>query len=218
MGIIHLDAEDAEGIRRVGMAVKRGAVIVYPTDTVYGIGGNPFDAGAVRRIMEIKRRGEKPMPVLVSSIDWALALIDAGGLAKALMQRLWPGALTIVAKRAPGAPQSPAFGRGTVGVRMPSHDLALKIIEAAGGAVIGTSANVSGRRAARSIGELDGEIADAVDLVVDAGLAPGGLPSSVVEVGMEGGEESWVLLRAGAISVEVIKAAAGKEMGRGLKR
>jgi L-threonylcarbamoyladenylate synthase len=215
---MRLDDGDAEGIRRVGMAVKRGAVIVYPTDTVYGIGGNPFDAGAVRRIMEIKRRGERPMPVLVSGIEGALALIEAEGLAKALMQRLWPGALTIVAKRAAGAPRSPAFGRGTVGVRMPNHVLALKIIEAAGGAVIGTSANISGRRAARSIGELDAEIADAVDLVVDAGMAPGGLPSSVVEVSMVGGEESWVLLRAGAISVEVIKAAAGKEMGRGLKR
>ncbi len=214
MTIIHLNAEDAEGIRSVGAAVKRGAVIVYPTDTVYGIGGNPFDAVAVRRIMEIKRRDEKPMPVLVSSIEGALALIDAGELAKALMQRLWPGALTIVAKRAAGAPQSPAFGRGTVGVRMPNHGLALKIIAAAGGAVIGTSANISGHRAARSIDDLEGEIADAVDLVVDAGMAPGGLPSSVVEVSMEGCEESWVLLRAGAISVEVIKAAAGKGMGR----
>jgi len=218
MAIIRLGAEDAEGIRRVGMAVKSGAVVVYPTDTVYGIGGNPFDAAAVRRIMRIKRRDEKPMPVLVSGIDRALALIEAGELAKALMHRLWPGALTIVAKRAAGAPQSQAFGRGTVGVRMPNHGLALKIIEAAGGAVIGTSANISGHPAARSIGELDGEIADAVDLVIDAGMVPGGLPSSVVEVSMEGGEESWVLLRAGAISVEVIKAAAGKEMGRGLNR
>ena len=148
MGTIRLDDEDAEGIRKVGMAVKRGAVIVYPTDTVYGIGGNPFDAGAVRRIMAIKRRGEKPMPVLVSGIEGALALIEAGALAKVLMQRLWPGALTIVAKRAACAPRSPAFGRGTVGVRMPNHGLALKIIEAAGGAVIGTSANISGRRAA----------------------------------------------------------------------
>jgi len=215
MAIIRLGAEDAEGIRRVGMAVKSGAVVVYPTDTVYGIGGNPFDAAAVRRIMRIKRRDEKPMPVLVSGIDGALALIEAGGLAQSRMQHLWPGARTIVAKRAAGAPRSPAFGRGTVGVRMPNHGLALKIIEAAGGAIIGTSANISGRRAARSIDELDREIADAVDLVVDAGMAPGGLPSSVVEVSMEGGKESWVLLRAGAISVEVIKAAAGKKMGRG---
>lgn len=215
MVIMHLDPKDSDAIGRVGAAVRRGAVIVYPTDTVYGIGGNPFDAHVIGRIVEIKRRDGKPMPVLVSGVEGALALIEAGGLAMALMQRLWPGALTIVAKRAAGAPDSPAFGSGTVGVRMPKHDLALKIIEAAGGAVIGTSANISGRRAARSIDELDSEVAESADIIIDAGAAPGGQPSTVVEVTSNGGEESWAVIRAGAIGVDVIKAAAGKEMRRG---
>lgn len=208
-----MDEKNEKAIRSVGRAVKRGAVIVYPTDTVYGIGGNPFNAEAVRRIMDIKRRDGKPMPVLVSSMESAMALVEAGSLARTLMQRLWPGALTIVAKRAPEVPESLAFGTGTVGVRMPDHRLALKIIGAAGGAIIGTSANVSGERAARSIDELDSKIAKLVDIVVDAGATSGGSPSSVVEVSCSAGVESWVLLRAGAIGVEVIKAAAGKEMG-----
>lgn len=209
---IHLSESDSEGTCRVGEAVKRGAVIVYPTDTVYGIGGNPFDEKVVQRILRIKKRERKPMPVLVSSVEGAKALIEAGPVASALM-KLWPGALTIVSKKRRGVPDSLTFGGGTVGVRMPDHKLALRIIEAAGGAMIGTSANVSGRPAARSVEELDAEVAEAVDMVVDAGAAPGGMPSTVVEVKEGAKGESWKVVRAGSVSVEVIKAATGKKVG-----
>lgn len=207
---MRLSEVNSEEVSRVGEAVKGGAVIVYPTDTVYGIGGDPFDERVVERILKIKRRERKPMPVLVSSIEKAMTLIDAGAVAKALME-LWPGALTIVAKKGKGVPDSLTLGGGTVGVRMPGSKLALGIIEAAGGALIGTSANISGKPAARSVEELDGEVAEAVDVIVDAGAISGGVPSTVVEVKAGAGGESWRVVRAGAMGVEVIKAAAGKK-------
>lgn len=201
----------------VGEMVKRGQVIIYPSDTLYGIGCDPRNREAVERVMTAKRRDGKPMPLLVSSLEWARSAVELGRRGEALARRFWPGPLTIAAPARAGFPKELVSTRGKVGVRVPDHKLLLAIIKASGGALVGTSANISGRGAARSVEELDPELVKGADLVVDGGPVPVGKPSTVVEVGWpvpdglpEVADGVW-LIRAGAIGVEVLKNALGFE-------
>ncbi|MDH7555675.1 MAG: L-threonylcarbamoyladenylate synthase [Candidatus Methanosuratincola sp.] len=201
--------------REVGEVVRGGGLVVYPTDTVYGIGCDPRNAAAVRRVFAAKRREKKPMPVLVDSLHSAERLVELGEAGRALAERFWPGALTIVAPLRETLPEELTGGRQKVGVRIPDHPVAISIIAASGGALVGTSANISGRRAAGSVGELDPELLNAVEIVVDAGETPAGRASTVVEVGdpipevgTKIAEGVW-LIREGPVDVEGIRTALG---------
>uniref|UniRef100_A0A7J3UYS6 L-threonylcarbamoyladenylate synthase n=1 Tax=Candidatus Methanosuratincola petrocarbonis (ex Vanwonterghem et al. 2016) TaxID=1867261 RepID=A0A7J3UYS6_9CREN len=207
----------AEGFdpSEIGGTVRGGGIIVYPTDTVYGIGCDPRNAEAVRKVFAAKRREKKPMPVLVDSLQSAERLVDLGKAGRDLAERFWPGALTIVAPLRERLPEELTGGRQKVGVRVPDHPIAIAIIAASGGALVGTSANVSGRRAAIAAGDLDPEILNEVEIVVDAGKAPAGMASTVVEIGdpiPEVGKKIadgvW-LIREGPIDVERIREALG---------
>ncbi|MEN3035020.1 MAG: L-threonylcarbamoyladenylate synthase [Candidatus Methanosuratincola sp.] len=201
--------------REVGEIVKRGGIIIYPTDTVYGIGCDPRNAAAVRKVLAAKRREKKPMPVLVDSLQSAERLVELGEAGRVLAESFWPGALTIVAPLKERLPEELTGGRQKVGVRVPNHPIAISIIAASGGALVGTSANVSGRRAAIAAEELDPEILNEVEVVVDAGEAPAGRASTVVEIGdpiPKSGKKIadgvW-LIREGPIDVERIREALG---------
>jgi L-threonylcarbamoyladenylate synthase len=196
---------DVVSIGRVGKAVRDGGVIIYPTDTVYGIGGDPFNAMVVKRIFEMKMRDEKPMPVLVSGLEDARRFVDVNGLVLTLMERFWPGALTVVSRVKEGLPLQLTAGSGKLGVRMPNHELALRIIEASGGALIGTSANVSGGRPAKTVGELDPRLVRGADVIVDGGGSTLGVSSTVVEVALRRAGPEVRILREGAVRTEVIK-------------
>ncbi|MEN3037380.1 MAG: L-threonylcarbamoyladenylate synthase, partial [Candidatus Methanosuratincola petrocarbonis] len=176
-------AADRFDPREAGEVVRGGGIIVFPTDTVYGIGCDPRNAEAVRRLFAAKRREKKPMPVLVDSLQSAERLVELGEAGRALAEIFWPGALTIVAPLRKSLPEELTGGRQKVGVRIPKHPVAISIIAASGGALVGTSANISGRRAASSVGELDPELLQSVEIVVDAGEAPAGRASTIVEVG-----------------------------------
>ncbi len=193
---------DEVRIREIGEIVRRGGVIVYPTDTVYGIGGDPFKEIVVRRVFQIKRRGEKEMPLLVPSLEKAeeLAVFDENALR--LARAFWPGPLTLVLKSRVGFPRELMARKETIGLRIPRHDLALKIIEAAGGVIIGTSANISGRPPPRSVEELDPNIEREVDLVVDGGRTERGVPSTVVELAQGNEVPTIRVIREGAIKGE----------------
>jgi len=218
---IRISPNDNEGVRRVAEVVRAGGVIVYPTDTVYGIGGDPFNAATVRRVLETKRRGKRQIPVLVSGEDRARAVVEVDATALLLMRAFWPGALTIVLKKRAETPSELTFGRGKLGVRMPNHELALRIIEACGGLLIGTSANISGNPPARSVDELDSRIEGGADLVVDGGEATSGIASTVVEVGPPEEDRSAKVvvpnvrvLREGTIGADVIRAKLLERHGR----
>ncbi len=213
-------AADRFDPREAGEVVRGGGIIVFPTDTVYGIGCDPRNAEAVRRLFAAKRREKKPMPVLVDSLQSAERLVELGEAGRALAEIFWPGALTIVAPLRKSLPEELTGGRQKVGVRIPKHPVAISIIAASGGALVGTSANISGRRAASSVGELDPELLQSVEIVVDAGEAPAGRASTVVEVGdpiPEVGtriaEGVW-LIREGPIDVEMIRSALGGRLPR----
>ncbi|MDI9608886.1 MAG: L-threonylcarbamoyladenylate synthase [Candidatus Verstraetearchaeota archaeon] len=213
-------AADRFDPREVGEVVRGGGIIVYPTDTVYGIGCDPRNEAAVRRVFAAKRREKKPMPVLVDSLQSAEKLVELGEAGRALAERFWPGPLTIVAPLREELPEELTGGRQKVGVRIPRHPVAISLIAASGGALVGTSANVSGRRAASSVGELDPELLNTVEVVVDAGETPVGISSTVVEVGQPIPEvgakiaEGVWLIREGPIDVETIRSALGRRLPR----
>jgi L-threonylcarbamoyladenylate synthase len=219
---IKIASGDSEKIRQVGELVRSGGIIVYPTDTIYGIGGNPLDPAAVRRVLDIKRRENKPMPVLVSSVEKAEEFVEVNSTARVLMSAFWPGGLTIVLNARHGIPEQLTMGRKKLGVRMPNHALALKIIEASGGGLIGTSANISGQSAATSVDELNSSMEEAVDLIIDGGRTELGAPSTVVEIGQpEGGSEPGIevaagvrIIRVGVIGADLIRSKlVGKAVG-----
>ncbi|MEJ5293489.1 MAG: Sua5/YciO/YrdC/YwlC family protein, partial [Candidatus Methanosuratincola sp.] len=107
--------------KEVGEAIRKGSIVVYPTDTVYGIGCDPRNADAVRRVFAAKRRETKPMPVLVDSLQSAEGLVELGEAGRILAKRFWPGALTIVAPLREGLPGELTGGGQKLGVRVPNH-------------------------------------------------------------------------------------------------
>lgn len=217
-----LQPKDDEGMRRVAEVVRGGGLIVYPTDTVYGIGCNPFNKLALERIRLLKGGEGKAFPVLVSSIAVARTLVTVERVSELLMEAFWPGALTLVLKEQDGTPSLLSHGTGKVGARMPRHELALRIIGSSGGALVGTSANMSGMPPARSVDELDPRIEEGVDLVIDGGPTELGVASTVVEVQQATGEAPRVdarikVLREGALGIDVIKRRAKVWRMEGIK-
>ena len=187
---------DGVSIAIASKVVRHGGLVVYPTDTVYGLGCAPFNHAAVRRLFDAKRREAKAIPVLCSSTEKASALVKLNARALELAARFWPGALTIVAPLSRSVPPQLNQGRPTLGVRVPNHPMCLQLISSCGGWLTGTSANLSGHPSARSAAEALDQLGDAVDIVLDGGRAPG-VASTVVEVV---GEEV-AILRTGPVGV-----------------
>ena len=189
-------------VEEAARIVRSGGLIIYPTDTVYGLGCDPFNVQAVRRVFEVKgREARRPLPVLASSLKEVqrIAILDERALR--LAQSFWPGPLTLVVPRKPLLPDVVTCGQPSVGVRVPGHEFALEVIRACGGLLVGTSANRSGRPAPRTAQEAISELGDRVDLVIDAGPAPLGMPSTVLDLT---GPELKVI-RAGALPLERLR-------------
>lgn len=185
-----------EDIEQAARLVLEGGLIAYPTDTVYGLGCNPFNADAVDRLVKAKERVRDSLPILVSSLEDAERLGEISGLAARLADRFWPGPLTLVVAPRTSFPSRVTGDALLVGLRIPNHETARRLIKECSGALIGTSANISGRPSLRTAKEVVRELEDRVDLIVDGGPAPLGRESTVVRVL---GDEPTVL-RDGAIS------------------
>jgi L-threonylcarbamoyladenylate synthase len=178
--------------------LDNGGLVVFPTDTVYGVGASVRRPDAVARLYVAKGRPlERAIPVLVSGQRAVNELVDEiPDGARLLMQRFWPGPLTIVLPAADWLPEEIVRDTGSVGVRMPDHAAALELIERSGGALATTSANRSGEPETRTAESAAEQIGERVDLVVDGGDAPGGVPSTVVKLDSLG---QWEILRHGVI-------------------
>ncbi len=193
--LFHVDGCDGalsrEARRAVEEALRSGNLIVYPTDTVYGLGCNPSIEEAVGRIFEIKRRpSNRPLPLLVTNLEAAERIAVFDDVAYRLASKFWPGALTLVLRaRVP----RPLRGN-TIGVRIPNCRPAVEVAEAAGGAIIGTSANVSGTPPPRMLSETLDQLGPHVSIAVDGGVLPG-IPSTVLDLS---GQEQ-IILREGAL-------------------
>ncbi len=147
MGLKKIECHDTIGIRELGMSVKTlGKTVVFPTDTVYGLGANPKIESAVNVCFELKGRAQNnPFPLLFSEISTIRQFVEIDPVAENLAGKFWPGGLTMVLRAKSGLmlPQN-LLRNGTLAVRIPNHDCCLELIRACGGSLIGTSANKSG--------------------------------------------------------------------------
>ncbi len=180
--------------------VRRGGLVVYPTETVYGLGCDPLNVQAVKRVLDVKGDRKKPLPVLAASLVDAdkVAFVSPNG--KKLAAKFWPGQLTMVFPKKPALPDVVTFGGDSVGLRIPDNDVALQLISLSGGLLIGSSANRTGEEPARSVQEISGELKEMVDVVLDGGPAVQGRPSTVVDLT----SEKPRILREGPISLKAI--------------
>ncbi|HET7034506.1 MAG TPA: L-threonylcarbamoyladenylate synthase [Thermomicrobiaceae bacterium] len=197
----------AESEARAAELLRAGELVVFPTDTVYGIGAAVYNPKAVARLFVAKGRpSDRPIPVLVSGSDQIARLTShVDPRVARLIERFWPGALTVVLPAAPWLPGELVRGTGTVGLRFPDNEVARSIIRQAGGAVATTSANRSGEPEARTAAEAAEALGAHVALIVDGGPASGGVPSTVIT--FEGDELR--VLRAGAIPPEALPQRLG---------
>lgn len=179
-----LDANAPDAIQEAAAALRRGEVVVFPTDTVYGVGCDYRDPAAIERLYWAKQRPYKlAIPVLVSHPRHVSQVARSLPAAyEELTARFWPGGLTLIVPRLTSLPDILTAGGDTVAVRMPDHPVAQELIEAAGGAVAGTSANLSSRpspcTAQQALADLDGR----VHLLLDGGACPQGVASSIVDL------------------------------------
>jgi len=191
-------------VREAAEAIKEGKLVIYPTDTVYGLGTNPFSDQAVRRLIEAKRRPlGKHIPLLVSSISRVEELAILNDYARALAEKFWPGPLTIVLplRKNTGLSSLLFGGEEENGFRIPQNPIAQALIKGSGGVITGTSANISGRKPPITAQEAVQQLGESVDLVLDGGETFYKQPSTVVKVLKDG---SLVIIREGALKIEHI--------------
>lgn len=180
--------------------IMGGELVAYPTDTVYALGCDPFNSFAVQRLLHAKERSENNLPILVESFEKADSIGVFDNTARLLAEEFWPGPLTIVVDSKKDLPGS----GGTVGLRIPARRDTIGLIMQTGGAIVGTSANISGNPAARSASDVMKQLDGRIALVLDGGQSESALESTVVRVGL--GRVS--ILREKAISAEKILAIA----------
>ncbi len=187
--------------------ILSGQVVAFPTDTFYGLGADPFNLAAVSKIFSIKRRSyDRPLPLLVSSLDQAADLtIDPPSLFFKLAEKFWPGPLTIIVPASRQIPLKVTGNTGRVALRLPKAPLAVALIEAAGRPLTGTSANLTEHPACSAAEEVDMQIGDAVPLILDGGTTPGELASTIIEVDDDG----WQIRRRGPVTEADLKEFIG---------
>jgi tRNA threonylcarbamoyl adenosine modification protein (Sua5/YciO/YrdC/YwlC family) len=188
--------EREAGIAAAALAVQRGQLVVLPTDTVYGLGADAFTPAAVQRLLAAKGRGrEMPPPVLISAATTLDALaVGVPSYARALVEELWPGPLTLVCRQQPSLVWDLGDTRGTVAVRMPDHDVALELLGRTGPMAV-SSANRSGLPAATDADAAEEMLGASVEVLLDAGRSPGAEASTIVDVTGDTGR----VLRLGAV-------------------
>jgi len=187
--------------------VLRGKVLAFPTDTFYGLGADPFNLAAVSEIFRIKRRtSDRPLPLLVDSIDQAGDLAhNPPKLFYTLAQRFWPGPLTLVVPASRQVPLKVTANTGKVGLRWPLAPFVVALIAAAGRPLTGTSANLSDGESCSTADEVDCQLGDVLPLILDGGLTRGGLASTVVEITGETGR----IVRPGGVPESELKEYLG---------
>ena len=206
---VSASAPDRAAIVRAATVLRAGGVAALPTDTLYGLAADPFNAAAVSRLFTVKdREAGKAIPLVAAGIDQVRACFGPlPPVAELLASRFWPGPLTLVVHAPASLADGVTAADGTVGVRVPAHDVTRALCEAAGAPLTATSANISGRPATADPDVVESELGARIDLLVDSGTTPGGPPSTIVDVT---GPELR-LIRAGAIEWHAVLAAATAE-------
>ena len=202
MKTILVSSRSPDAIQVALEVLNHGGLVAFPTDTVYGLGTSAFDGAAVESIYTAKERPiEKAIPVLIgTSEDMERVGMAIPEIAYRLAARFWPGPLTVVIPKKPTLPES-VSATPTVGVRIPDHEVARALLRAAGPMAV-TSANISGQPSPSTAEEVLAQLAGRIDLILDGGKTPGGIPSTVVDCT----SLDLKMLREGPISLEAIKS------------
>jgi L-threonylcarbamoyladenylate synthase len=193
-------------IARAAGVLRNGGVVAFPTETVYGLGANAFDARAAARVFEIKQRPRFD-PLIVHVLDRAMlsrVVAEVPNDAERLIERFWPGALTLVLLKRPVVPDLVTAGSATVAVRMPSHPIARALLASADVPLAAPSANPFGYLSPTRAVHVERLLGASVDLILDGGPSEHGLESTIVAL-----EPRPALLRSGAVDVESIEAEIG---------
>lgn len=205
---ISTEAPEPYAIHYAASLILRGRVVGIPTDTVYGLSADPYNLASIQEVFRVKGRAEtKALPILVNSIEQAAKLArDLPDSFLKLAQKFWPGALTIVVEATHGLPLKVTGNSGRVALRWPKSHVACALIEAAGGPITGTSANLSGFPACSDAGSLMKQLGDRLPLILDGGATGGALASTIVA--LRGAD--WSIIREGAVpEAEIRKAIDG---------
>jgi L-threonylcarbamoyladenylate synthase len=184
-------------IARAVRILKKGGVVAFPTDTLYGLGANAFDEDAVLKIYEIKSRPRNLALTLLLADIAQIKVVgdDIPKLAWELAERYMPGALTIVVKKSKAVPYAISGGRDTVAVRVPNHPIPIALISGLGAPITGTSANLSGAPDPATAEEVHKQLGSRVDMIIDGGRCPIGVSSTILDLTTD----PPTILREGAI-------------------
>jgi L-threonylcarbamoyladenylate synthase len=180
--VLDPDSPDPKGVAEAAAVIRRGGLVILPTDTAYGLAGDPKDPAVVERILTIKERKEKNgMPVLAANVNQVRQVVTLSQVAETLAQRFWPGALTLILPTRRSFPEGVLGPDNTLAVRVPNHLVALHVIRYVGFPVTGTSANRSGAPSPRTVEEATGQLGPEVDLVLDAGATRQPADSTILD-------------------------------------
>jgi L-threonylcarbamoyladenylate synthase len=183
--------------------LKKGGIVAYPTDTVYGLGASAEIKEAVEKIYQVKDRPrDMALPLLLAETSWISEVaVSVPEIAWSLVEAFMPGALTLVLTKSDIVPDIISSGSDTIAVRIPAHPVAIALIAGLGTPLVGTSANLSGKPSPLTAEEVYSQLGNSVDLIIDGGRCPGGVESTVVDVT----GEKPVILREGAITGEELE-------------
>jgi len=187
-----------DNIVLASQTVKKGGLVVYPTDTVYGLGCDPFNMEAVTRVFKVKGERDKPLPILASDVESVKKIAFLSETARKIAAKFWPGPLTLVVPKKNIFPDIVTCNLDSVGVRIPQHNVALRLISLSNGLLVGTSANKTGEKPPCTAQEAAEKLGEGVDVILDGGPALLGAPSTVVDLT----QEKPKILREGSISLE----------------
>ena len=190
-------------LKEVATAIKNGKVVVFPTETVYGIGTNGLDEKAIEKLYKLKKRPKnKPISLLVNNIDMINDIAeDITELEYKLINKFMPGPLTIILKKKNKIPDILTANSSTVGIRIPENEIAIKLIEYANVPLATSSANISGKSSGINLKNIMNDFNDDIDYYIDGGFSKIGIASTVVQV-FDGIPH---ILRKGVITIDDIK-------------
>ena len=197
-----------ELILKAADSIKKGGIVLFPTRCLYGLGADAFNPEAVDRIFRIKQRPyNKPISLLIkNTTDLHILVKHIPSTAKCIMDNFWPGQITIIFEAKSTISHNLTAGTGKIGIRLPEHPVAFSLVKEVNSPITGTSANISGQAGCSAISDLDVQIADKIDIMLDAGPLKGGAGSTVIDV-----TTSFpTILREGYVSAKNIIAALEK--------
>ena len=186
--------------------ISDGGIIIYPTDTVYGLGCDPFNQIALRRLLKIKEGRRKPLPILVATKKDAMNILVWNETAEILTSRFWPGQLTIILKYISAFPPEVTAGGDSLAVRVPNNRITLELLRLCQGPLIGTSANPSGMQPCTTAQEAVETLGDKVDLIIDGGKSTTTTPSTVIDL-----SNNFKIIREGSLSPILLWETLGKD-------